>query len=74
MITIKKSQENEKKRQMLTRWLASFAVTAVVVVTVVVANQTPVSADFLSVKALGNEIVYRVNVQDPDTRIAKDTL
>lgn len=59
---------------MLTRWLASFAVTAVVVVTVVVANQTPVSADFLSVKALGNEIVYRVDVQDPDTRIAKDTL
>lgn len=74
MATIKKMRENEKKRQLLTRLLGSFAVTAVVVVTVVVANQNPVTADFLNVQAVGNEIVYRVDVQDPDQRIAENTL
>lgn len=74
MATIKKMRENEKKRQLLTRLLGSFAVTAVVVVTVVVANQNPVTADFLNVQAIGNEIVYRVDVQDPDKRIAENTL
>ena len=54
--------------------LASFAVTAVVVVTFVIASQKPVMADFLSVSALGNEIIYRVDVQDPDSRIASNTL
>ena len=74
MFSFKKSRDNEKRRQILTRWLASFAVTTVVVVSVVVINQTPVSADFLSLQALGNEIVYRIDVQDPDNRIAENTL
>jgi hypothetical protein len=54
--------------------LASFLVTATVVVTIAIANQKPVTADFLNVEALGNEIVYLVDVQDPDKRIAEKTL
>lgn len=74
MASIKKIRENEKRRQLIAKMLASFAVTAVVVVTVVIASQKPVTADFLSVSALGNEIIYRVDVQDPDSRIASNTL
>ena len=48
--------------------------TATVAVNIVIANQKPVTADFLNVGALGNEIVYRVDVQDPDQRIAEKTL
>lgn len=74
MASIKKVRENEKKRQLIAKMLASFAVTATVVVTVVIANQNPVTADFLTVDAIGNEIVYRLDVQDPDSRIASETL
>ncbi|MDD4303077.1 MAG: hypothetical protein WC160_02290 [Bacilli bacterium] len=74
MASIKKIRENEKRRQLIAKMLASFAVTAVVVVTFVIASQKPVMADFLSVSALGNEIIYRVDVQDPDSRIASNTL
>lgn len=74
MASIKKIRENEKRRRLIAKMLASFAVTAVVVVTVVIASQKPVMADFLSVSALGNEIIYRVDVQDPDSRIASETL
>ncbi len=74
MASIKKIRENEKRRQLITKMLASFAVTAVVVVTVVIASQKPVTADFLSVTALGNEILYRIDVKDPDGRIAEETL
>ncbi|MFA7700312.1 MAG: hypothetical protein WCX85_00325, partial [Bacilli bacterium] len=56
------------------KWLASFAVTAAVVVTVIVESQKPVSAEFLSIKTIENEIIYRVNVEDPDGRIAEDSL
>jgi len=74
MASIKKIRENEKRRQLITKMLASLAVTAVVVVTVVIASQKPVTADFLSVTALGNEILYRIDVKDPDGRIAEETL
>ena len=73
-LALKIIRENEKRRQLIAKMLASFAVTAVVVVTVVIAGQKPVTADFLSVSALGNEIIYRIDVQDPDSRIAGDTL
>ncbi|MEA4821058.1 MAG: hypothetical protein VB122_02305 [Erysipelotrichales bacterium] len=74
MANIKKFRDNEKKRRLIEKILASFLVTATVVVTIVIANQKPVTADFLNVEALGNEIVYRVDVQDPDQRIAEKTL
>ena len=74
MASIKKIRENEKRRQLIAKMLASFAVTAVVVVTVVIASQKPVTADFINVSALGNEIIYLVDVQDPDSRIASNTL
>lgn len=74
MASIKKIRENEKRRQLIAKMLASFAVTATVVVTVVIASQKPVTADFINVSALGNEIIYRVDVQDPNSRIAGDTL
>ena len=74
MASIKKIRENEKRRQLIAKMLASFAVTAVVVVTFVIASQKPEMADFLSVSALGYEIIYRFDVQDPDSRIASNTL
>ncbi|MFA5421740.1 MAG: hypothetical protein WC344_02945 [Bacilli bacterium] len=74
MASIKKFRDNEKRQQLITKLLASFAVAAVVVVTVVIANQEPVTAEFLNVAVLENEIIYRVDVQDPDNRIAGDTL
>lgn len=74
MANIKKFRDNEKKRRLIEKILASFLVTATVVVTIAIANQKPVTADFLNVEALGNEIVYRVDVQDPDQRIAEKTL
>jgi len=69
----KKQRENNKRR-VLSKWLASFAVTATVVVAAVIANQEPVTATFESVKAIDNTIVYRIEVQDPGKRIAEDTL
>lgn len=74
MANIKKFRDNEKKRRLIEKMLASFLVTATVVVTIAIANQKPVTADFLNVEALGNEIVYLVDVQDPDKRIAEKTL
>ncbi len=38
MASIKKIRENEKRRQLIAKMLASFAVTATVVVTVVIAG------------------------------------
>jgi hypothetical protein len=75
MPSFKKIHSNEQKRQVITRWLGSFTVSAAVVVTaVVVINQTPVTGDILNVTAVGDEIVYRVAVTDPDGQIAEDTL
>lgn len=74
MANIKKFRDNDKKRRLIEKMLASFLVTATVVVTIAIANQKPVTADFLNVEALGNEIVYLVDVQDPDKRIAEKTL
>ncbi|NCA96566.1 MAG: hypothetical protein EOM77_00035 [Bacteroidia bacterium] len=74
MPIFKKSFSKEQKRQIILRWLASFVVTATVVVTVVVTNQEPVTADFIEALSIGNEIIYRIKVEDPSNRIADDTL
>ncbi len=75
MPNFKKNHQKEQKRQVLTRWLGSFTVSAAVVVTaVVVINQEPVTADILNATGVGQEIVYRVSVADPGNQIAEDTL
>lgn len=74
MPIFKKSLSKEQKRQIILRWLASFVVTATVVTTIIVTNQEPITADFLEALSVGNEIIYRVDVDDPDNRIAPQTL
>ena len=74
MQSIKKIRNDEKRRQIIAKWMVSFAVTAAVVVTVIVVNQNVVSANFLDVKAVGNEIIYSVEIVDSDNRIASNSL
>lgn len=62
MPIFKKSLSKEQKRQIILRWLASFVVTATVVTTIIVTNQEPITADFLEALSVGNEIIYRVDV------------
>jgi len=62
MPIFKKSLSKEQKRQIIIRWLASFVVTATVVTTIIVTNQEPITADFLEALSVGNEIIYRVDV------------
>lgn len=73
ILKMRKQRENEQKREALSKWLASFTVTAVVAVTVVIIRSNPPTAD-LAIQAVGDEIVYRADVQDPDQKITIDTL
>jgi len=70
----KKSAEIKRKRELIARWLATFAVTATVVVATIVSQSEAVSADFLFLEAIGNDIIYHVSVEtlyyDPDDQVA----
>jgi len=73
---IKKQRNENLRREMITKMLASFAVTAVVAVAVVVSSapKEPVAARFLLLSAVSTEIVYRVNVSDPELTITTGSL
>lgn len=71
------AQQNKNVRsQMLSKLISSFTVTTVVAVAavVVVTNSPKPTADFLSLSAVGNTIVYRVQVLDPELAISNDSL
>jgi|GEM_PF-2517188 len=73
---IKKQRDENLRREMISKMLASFAVTAVVAVTVVVSSAPaePAAARFLLLSAVSTEIVYRVNVSDPELTITAGSL
>jgi len=73
LLKMRKQRENEQKREAISKWFASFTVTAVVTVAVVAVRANPPTAD-LTLRSVGNEIVYRAIVADPDQKITRDSL
>ncbi len=73
MLKMRQQRENEQKREAVSKWLSSFTVTAVVAVVAVVARSNPPTAD-LTLRTVGDQIVYRANVSDPDQKITEDSL
>ncbi|HOW37992.1 MAG TPA: hypothetical protein PLZ76_03700, partial [Bacillota bacterium] len=68
-----KRTSDQRKRQEILRWLASFAVTAVVVVVAFVMPSPPV-AEFLRLETFGNAIYFETSVRDADQAILEGTL
>lgn len=73
LLKMRLQREKEQKREAISKLLSSFTVTAVVTVAVVAIRANPPTAD-LTLRAVGDEIVYRATVADPDQKISFDTL
>ncbi len=68
-----KRASDQRKRQEILRWLASFTVTAVVAVVAFVLPSPPV-AEFLRLETFGNAIYFETSVRDADQAILEGTL
>ncbi len=73
LLKMRELRENEQKREAVSKWLSSFTVTAVVAVVAVVVRSNPPTAD-LTLRSVGNQLVYRTNIEDPDQKLTEDSL
>ena len=73
LLKMRKQRENEQKREAISKWFASFTVTAVATVVVVVIRANPPTAE-LTLRSVGDQLIYRATVADPDQKITRDSL
>jgi hypothetical protein len=72
--TLKLQKKNKSRLEILKSWMSSFVVTAVAVVAAVVYIPASPKAEIISLKAFEHEIVYQVDVVDPDHALDLSTL
>jgi hypothetical protein len=72
--TLKLQKKNKSRLEILKSWMSSFVVTAVAVVAAISYIPASPQAEIISLQAFEQEIVYQVDVRDPDHALDLSTL